>query len=195
MSLEAILAKIENDAREKAASIIESAENERKEALHLVKADIKEKHHRDVERIRKKLHDTERRMKEHLHREMERALLSHRRHLVDRAIQDAVKQIAQAPDYLKLIEALLAGCDLTGEVEVITAPGDGERITPDFLKSKSTGETTFSLSREKHSDHGGIVMRSGSISLNGTLSMIAELNHDEMVMELSRLLPLEGQVE
>ncbi len=42
MSLEAILAKIENDAREKAASIIESAEKERKEALHRVKADIKE---------------------------------------------------------------------------------------------------------------------------------------------------------
>ncbi len=195
MSLEAILAKIENDAREKAASIIESAEKERREALHLVKADIKEKHHRDVERIKKKLQATERRMKEHLHREMERALLSHRRHIVDRAIQEAVRRIAKAPDYLNLIEALLAGCDLTGEVEVVTAPGDGERITPEFLKSRSTGEAAFIPSRENHADHGGIIMRSGSISLNGTLSMIAELNHDAMVMELSRLLPLEGQVE
>lgn len=39
------------------------------------------------------------------------------------------------------------------------------------------------------------VDRSGDISMNATLSMIAELNHDSMVMELSRLLPLEGQGE
>lgn len=195
MSLEAILAKIEKDAQEKAGAIIEMAEKERKEALHQVKFRIKEKHQKNVDRIKKNTEAKARRMDHHIHREMEKALLSHRRHIVDRAIEEAVIQIAQAPDYLKMIEAILSGCDLEGKVEVITAPADKGRITADFLKKASTDKTTFVLSAENHNDHGGIIMRSGKISLNGTLSMIAELNHDSMVMELSRLLPLEGQVE
>lgn len=194
MSLEAILAKIEKDAQEKAGRIIEEAEKERAEALHQVKSRIKDRHHRDVERIRNKTETMAQRMKHHVHREMEKALLSHRRSIVDNAIEEAVRQIAQAPDYLEMIGALLKGCDLKGEVEVIKAANDS-RITRDFLKKESTGAATFILSEENHDDHGGIIMRSGDISLNATLSMIAELNHDSMVMELSRLLPLEGQVE
>ena len=195
MSLEAILAKIEEDAQEKAGRIIQAAEEERNEALHQVKSRIKERHHKDVEKIKKKTEAMALRMKHHIQREMEKALLSHRRYIVDRAITQAVKEIAQAPDYLNMIKALLGGCDLKGEVKVITAPGDRGRITQEFLKKESTDTSTFVLSQENHNDHGGIIMQAGDISLNATLSMIAELNHDSMVMELSRLLPLEGQVE
>lgn len=193
MSLEAILAKIEKDAREKADGILAEAEEEKNEALHKVRSAIKDRHHADLERIRQRVELRSRRMKHHLHREMEKALLSHRRHIVDRAIEQAVRDIAGEKDYLDLIEALLSGCDLTGEVEVITAEADSGRITPEFLRKASGDGTTFVLSADRHGDCGGIIMRSGDISLNATLSMLAELNHDSMVMELSRLLPLEGQ--
>ncbi|HPF32127.1 MAG TPA: V-type ATP synthase subunit E [Candidatus Sabulitectum sp.] len=193
MSLEAILAKIEQDAREKADGILAEAEGEKNEALHKVRSSIKDRHHTDLDRIRQRVELRSRRMKHHLHREMEKALLSHRRHLVDRAIEQAVRDIAGDKDYLNLIEALLSGCDLTGEVEVVTAEADSGRITPEFLRKASSEKTTFVLSADHHGDCGGIIMRSGDISLNATLSMLAELNHDSMVMELSRLLPLEGQ--
>jgi len=193
MSLEAILAKIENDAREKADGIVAEAEEEKNEALHKVRSAIKDRHHTDLERIRQRVELRSRRMKHHLHREMEKALLSHRRRIVDRAIEQAVRDIAGDSDYMRLIEALLSGCDLSGEVEVITAEADAGRITEEFLKKASTGGTKFVLSSEHHGDSGGVIMRSGEISLNATLSMLAELNHDSMVMELSRLLPLEGQ--
>jgi len=195
MSLEAILAKIEQDAREKAGGIVESAERERKEALHQVNSGIKEKHHRDTERIRNRTESVSRRMKGHIQREMEKALLSHRRHIVDLSIKNAVKEAAALPDYLDLIKTLLKRCDLEGRVEIVIASGDTGRITEDFLKEMSDDKATFVLSGERHKDSGGIIMRSGDISLNATLSMIAELDHDSMVMELSRLLPLEGQVE
>ncbi|MEA3266368.1 MAG: hypothetical protein U9P42_05425, partial [Candidatus Fermentibacteria bacterium] len=78
---------------------------------------------------------------------------------------------------------------------VVICASDAERITRSFLKGLSTEKRQFVLAEDKHTDHGGILMRSGDISLNATLSMISELNHDAMVMELSRLLPLEGQVE
>lgn len=195
MSLEAILAKIEEDAQEKAGRIIKAAEEERSESLHQVKSRIKDRHHKDVERIKRNTEARSKRMKHHIHREMEKALLSHRRYIVDRAILEAIKEIARARDYLEMIKALLQGCDLKGEVKVITAAGDRGRITEDFLKKESTDTTTFILSDENHNDHGGIIMQAGDISLNATLSMIAELKHDSMVMELSRLMPLEGQVD
>lgn len=193
MSLEAILAKIENDAREKAQQIIESAEKEKKEALHVVKARIKDHHHRDTDRVKHRVEARSRRMKHHIRRETEKALLSHRRKIVDGAINEAVKQISEAPDYLKMIEVLLRGCDFKGEVEVVICEKDSERVTGDFLREISTEEVSFVCSKTRHNDHGGVIMRSGDISLNATLSMLAELNHDEMVMELSKLLPLEGR--
>ncbi|MCD4707803.1 MAG: V-type ATP synthase subunit E [Candidatus Sabulitectum sp.] len=195
MSLQAILAKIENDAKIQAEEITRSACNEQKEALHRVKSRIKERHHRDTERIRNRIEANAKQMKSHARREMEKALLSHRRKIVDRVITDSVKKIASAADYLELIGVLIQSCDLQGEVEIIICANDKNRITENYLKKLSTDKRKFVLSDENHTDYGGILMRSGDISLNATLSMIAELNHDSMVMELSRLLPLEGQVD
>ncbi len=195
MSLQAILAKIENDAKAQADEIIQSARDEQKEALHSVKSRIKGRHHRDAEKIRIRTEANARQMKSHAHREMEKALLSQRRIIVDRVISDSVKKIASAPDYLDLMGTLLQKCDLPGTVEVVICANDTDRITSDFLKKLSTEKRQFVLAEENHNDHGGVLMRTGDISLNATLSMISELNHDSMVMELSRLLPLEGQVE
>ena len=195
MSLQAILLKIENDAKKEADAVIQSARDEQKEALDSVRSRIKDKHRSNVDRIKNKTEASARQMKGHARREMEKALLSHRRKLVDQVISDSVKKVASAPDYLDLMRALLQGCDLLGTVEVLISPGDSGRITPDFLKNLSTEKRQFVLAEDRHNDHGGILMRTGDISLNATLSMISELHHDSMVMELSRLLPLEGQVE
>lgn len=195
MSLQAILAKIDNDANKQADDIIQSARDEQKEALHVVKSRIKERHQRDAERIRNKTEANARQMRSHVRREMEKALLSHRRKIVDNVISDSVKKVASVPDYLDLMSTLLKGCDLQGTVEIVICAKDADRITSDFLKKHSTGKRQFVLAEDNHTDHGGILMRSGDISLNATLSMISELNHDFMVMELSRLLPLEGQVK
>ena len=195
MSLQAILAKIENDAKKQAEEIVQSALDEQKDALHKIKAKIKERHLRDTERIKSKTEAHAEQMKNHTRREMEKALLSFRRKLVDQAIDDSVKKIVSVPDYLDLMGGILDNCDLEGEVKVVICEKDSNRITADFLKEHSSDKRKFVLAEESHQDHGGIVMRSGDISLNATLSMIAELNHDSMVMELSRLLPLEGQVE
>lgn len=195
MSLQAILSKIENDAKKEADEIIQSARDEQKEALHVVKSRIKDRHHRDAERVRNRTEANARQMKSHAIREMEKALLSHRRKIVDRAISDSVRKIASAPDYLDLMGALLRECDLLGTIEVVICASDADRITSAFLKKFSTDNRQFVLAEDIHNDHGGILMRAGDISLNATLSMISELSHDRMVIELSRLLPLESQVE
>jgi len=195
MSLQAILAKIGNDGKNRAEQIIQSARDEEKQSIHQVSSRIKERRHRDVERVKNRIEAHARQMDSHVRREMEKALLSHRRTLVDQAIKGSVKKIASASDYLELIGVLLGECDLQGEVEVVICVEDSNRITADYLKKFSSADCQFALSKDNHTDYGGIIMRSGDISLNATLSMIAELNHESMVMELSRLLPLDGQGE
>jgi len=195
MSLKAILAKIENDGKEKAEEIINSAKKERKEILLKEKSILKERQSKDVERINRKVEAHLKQMSSHIVRETEKALLSHRRKIVDAAINDAVKSVASSSDYLDLMASLLEICDLTGTVEVLICKNDSSRITDKFLEKLSSKNRKFVLAEDKHTDFGGIIMRSGDISMNATLSMIAELNHDSMVMELSRLLPLEGQGE
>ncbi len=193
MSLQAILAKIENDGKNQADQIIQSARKEQEEALLQVKTRLKNKFPKDSERIRNKTEITSVQLKSHAIRDMEKALLSHRRKIVDSVISDSVKKISSAPDYLELITGLLKNCDLDGTVEVEICADDKGRITSEFLKKNSTDKSKFVLAEQFHNDHGGILMRAGDISLNATLSMISELNHDTMVMELSRLLPLDGQ--
>jgi vacuolar-type H+-ATPase subunit E/Vma4 len=195
MSLDAILAKIEEDARSRAEALTEAAQKEKRTALHATSADIKERHHRDVEKLKAAREARLTRMSHHLAMEMERALLSHRRNLVDAAVDSAVAEIALAKDYPALIQRLLLKCDFTGKVQVITNRKDRAFITGKFLEGVSGEKTEFVLAEETHSDHGGVILRSGDISLNATLSMIAELHHEEMVMELSRLLPLKEQGE
>ncbi len=195
MSLKAILAKIENDGKEKAEEIINSAKKERKEILLKEKSILKERQSKDIERINRKVEAHLKQMSSHIVRETEKALLSHRRKIVDAAINDAVKSVASSSDYLDLMVSLLEICDLTGTVEVLICKNDTKRITDKFLEKLSSKNRKFVLAEDKHTDFGGIIMRSGDISMNATLSMIAELNHDSMVMELSRLLPLEGQGE
>lgn len=195
MSLKAILAKIENDGKEKAEEIINSAKKERKELLLKEKAILKERQGRDVEKINRKVEAHLKQMSSHIVRETEKALLSHRRKIVDAAINVAVQNVASSSDYTELMVSLLEICDLTGTVEVVICKNDSERITDKFLEKLSSKNRKFVLAEDKHTDFGGIIMRAGDISMNATLSMIAELNHDSMVMELSRLLPLEGQEE
>ena len=195
MSLKAILAKIENDGIEKAEEIINSAKKERKEILLKEKAILKVRQSKDIERINRKVEAHLKQMSSHIVRETEKALLSHRRKIVDAAIDNAVKSVASSSDYLDLMVSLLEICDLTGTVEVLICKNDTKRITDKFLEKLSSKNRKFVLAEDKHTDFGGIIMRSGDISMNATLSMIAELNHDSMVMELSRLLPLEGQGE
>jgi vacuolar-type H+-ATPase subunit E/Vma4 len=195
MSLQAILTRIETDAKTQAAEIIQAAEKECQEAINQVKSTIKEKQQRDIERIKNRTDAIARQMENHARREMERTLLSHRRKIVDEAIKGAVLKIVSASDYLDLIGVLLQGCDLDGSVEVVICSRDRERITAQYLEKRSTDSIKFILAGEFHNDHGGIIMRSGEISLNATLSMIAELNHDSMVMELSRLLPIDERAE
>lgn len=193
MSLEAILLKIKGEARQKAEEIIETAEKEKNAALKMHSDELEAKHGRNVEKIKSGIEEEKKRKEYHVRREAARKLMNARRAMMDEAIGKAVKNLASTGDsqYLKMISSLLEGCDLKGKVEVIISSPDESRITSEYLRKHSKIGQEFVLSEEKHNYIGGVIFKAGKISQNGTFPMIAELAHEDMVMMLTELVPLE----
>jgi hypothetical protein len=90
-----------------------------------------------------------------------------------------------------MIRGIVDGCTEKGTIEVVISPGDEGRVTQAFLDGCSDGDRKFVLSGERHADAGGVILVLDRISYNGTFSMIAELAHEELVMKLSGIVPLE----
>jgi vacuolar-type H+-ATPase subunit E/Vma4 len=193
MSLEAILSKIERDAEEKAAAILRAAEQKRDMALQDHESKLEKEFQQQLEKLQVRIDETLKRREFHARREETRKMMNARRAMMDRAISKAVERLASAEDkrYLVMISRLLEGCDLKGEIQVIISSGDECRITEAFLKKHSDSGKKFVLSDDRHELGGGVIMRSGDISQNGTFPMIAKLAHEQLIMKLSSLIPLE----
>ncbi len=193
MSLEAILSKIEGEARQKAEAILEAAEKEKKTALQANAEELDENHGREVEKIRSGIEEERKRKEFHVRRESARKMMNARRTMMDDAIVKASGNLVSAGDseYLEMISSLLAGCDLKGKVEVVISSKDESRITSGYLKKHSGKDREFVLSAERHDETGGVIFKTGKISQNGTFPMIAELVHEDIVMMLTDLIPLQ----
>ncbi len=193
MSLEAILSKIEGEARRKSEEIREAAEEKKIAALKEHAEVLKAKHIRDVEKIRSAIEEEQKRKEFHVRREAARKISNARRAMMDEAIGKAAGNLASAGDeeYLEMISSLLKACDLKGKVEVVISSADESRITSGYLRKHSGDGREFILSEERDEEIAGIILKSGKISQNGTFQMIAELAHEDIVMMLSGLIPLE----
>ena len=193
MSLEAILSKIQEEAIRKAESILEAAENEKNRALEKHAEEIKSRYNRDIEKVRTGIEEELKRKEFHVRTEAARKILNARRAMMDDAIGKAVKNLSSIGDseYLEMISSLVKNCDLKGKVEVVISQADESRITPGFLNKYSKNDQEFVLSSERHSENGGVIFKSGKISQNGTFAMIADLMHEDMIMNLSSFIPLE----
>jgi vacuolar-type H+-ATPase subunit E/Vma4 len=194
MSLGDILSRVRTDADAEASAVRQDALREFLEAEETHRKVVEEAYSRELDRLRARMLDHRKRMEFHIRREAGKRILNARRTLIDDSIDGAVQKLAASGDkvYMVLIDALIGSCDLPGEVEVIISEADQSRITTDYLKKRSTKERKLTLSGERHGATGGVIFRSGKVSQNATFSMIAKLAHEEMVMRLAPMVPVEG---
>ncbi len=193
MSLEAILSRIREEAGEKAGNLLAAAEKEKNAALEKYTEELESGYRKNIEKIKSGMAEEMKRKEFHVRREAARKILNARRTMMDNAIKKAVTNLASTSDseYLGMISSLLRSCDLQGKIEVLISRDDESRITPEYLKKHSDKNREFVISDERHPENGGVIFKSGKISQNGTFSMIAELAHEDIVMLLSNLIPLE----
>jgi len=194
MSLEAIEKKIREDGKAEAERIEAEAEEERRQRLEEEKRKLESQLADRHKRLKQRMEDRRQRLEAHERRGAQQRIQNARRAIIDGAIDAAVDRLASLDDeeYHKLLGHLLDSCNLSGEVEVLAAEADRERVTAELLEKHSTEERKYVLAEETHSGRGGLVFRSGRISQNATFDMIAGLAHDDLVMQLSSEIPLES---
>lgn len=190
MSLEAIVARIEAEAEAEAEAVLAAARREEAEALAAATAELDDEEAREEERRTQRLAELRQRLELHARRSADRRVEHARRKLIDRALAEAVKRLAELPDdeYRKLVAGILAASRLSGEVEVVISRRDESRVTSEFLRKLSTGERSFVLSSRRHEEPGGVLLVAGAIAENATFSMLARLVHEGLAMELAGLL-------
>jgi vacuolar-type H+-ATPase subunit E/Vma4 len=187
MSLEAIAKRIADEAAAEAAAVLQTAKAEREELLRKAREELEEEYAQDLRRLNAESSEWRSKLAYHVRREEERRLENATRETLDGAILSAAARLASLPDaeYMELVKSTLDLCTFDGRVEVIISPADGSRITQSFLASSSIPGRTFALSPERHDQVGGVILRSGKISLNATFTRIAALAHEQLVNELS----------
>jgi vacuolar-type H+-ATPase subunit E/Vma4 len=193
MSLEKIISRIKGEAGQRSEAIRDAAEKNKNAILKDHAEELEVRHKRDIEKAENRIIEDRKKKEFHARREASRTVMNARRAMMDAAIEKAVSNLAESGDteYLGMIKCLLNSCDLKGKVNVIISPSDEDRITPSYLREHSSPEREFMLSEERHSEKGGIILNTGKISQNGTFPMLAKLAHEELIMVLSELLPLE----
>ncbi len=191
MSLEAIRAKIEEDAAAEARAIRAAAEADLEAAKTETRARLSVEYERDSKRLAADMDDLEARLGYHAARGFELEVENASRSIIDTAIDRAVERLASLPDaeYGQLIGTILGNCGMEGTIEVLISPVDENRLTQKFFDARSDMERRFVLSSERHGGRGGVILRSGRISLNATFSMAAALARESLVMDLAALLP------
>lgn len=187
MSLEAIAKRIADEAAAEAAAVLEAAKAEREEILRAARKELEDEYAQDLRRLDAESAEARTRLGYHVRREEERRLENATRQTLDGAIRTAAVRLTRLPDgeYLGLIRTTLELCSFRGDVDVVISPADERRITQSFLSEAGNPIRTFRLSSERHDGIGGVILRSGKISLNATFSRVAALSHEQLVNELS----------
>lgn len=192
MALEVILEKIKQDAEIEAKSIIAAAKDEQEKKTSAKEKELEAEYRKNLDKLDIQMKELEKKKMFHVRAEANKQILNARSKMINNAIDKAVNNIIGKDDktYLEIIGSLLNDCTFTGMVEVLVSPEDSGRITEKFLSDAGNSDRQFVLSDEKHTGRGGIIMRSGKISQNATISMIAELAHEDIVMNLAPLITI-----
>ncbi|NLP18873.1 MAG: hypothetical protein GX376_07255 [Firmicutes bacterium] len=178
---EAIIAQ----AQERAAGIISEGEREaektRQEILKKAQDAAAERHRRIVSMDAL---------------EGRKATLAAKEALLEEAFQRAHKELEEmdTPSYQKVIRSLLVPAVQTGAEEVIIAPADQDRITPDFIQGINDEIRTqgragcLTLKIEDRPLEGGFILRSGGIDINNSFAALLKSVREELEPKAAAIL-------
>lgn len=159
MSLEAILAKIEEDAAARAAEIEAKADDqaegvlaEAREKAEARRGEIRSRGGREAELTAERLADM-------TELEVRKRRLAVKQRLLDAVVDRAVEDLSalDADGYRRLFAGLVEGSDLEGAYEVITSEAEAGHLSAEFLSGVEGCELT--LADERRDLGGGFILR------------------------------------
>lgn len=178
---EAILAQ----AQERAAGIIAQGEREaeklRQEILEKAQGDAAERQRRIISMDAL---------------EGRKATLAAKETLLEEAFARAHEGLVEmdTPSYQKIIRSLLLSAVQTGTEEVIIAPADADRISPEFIQAinaqlqRQGRAGSLTLKIEDRPLQGGFILRSGGIDINNSFAALLKSVREELEPEAAAIL-------
>ena len=196
MSLEAIVAKILKDAREKASHIereknaqIQSIQSECEETVRALQEASSKRAERLAEDQRKRLISM-------AELDIRKEVLGLKQELIGTAFEKAVIQLLEGDTerYSALLKKLIFDANLEGDEELILNPRDREKmgdgfigeLNETFLKAGKKGK--LRLSRESRPIRGGVILRRGRKEVNCSIESIIYSKRDALEASVARIL-------
>jgi V/A-type H+/Na+-transporting ATPase subunit E len=196
MSLEKIVQRIEQDARnqaeeisKKALAVSDKIIEEAKNQAELVKTQALEKSKEEAELHKQRLIST-------ANLDLRKDILTERQKIIDSAFQEAMDNLLKMKDeeYQKIIINMILPNVLTGNEEIVFSERDKARLGKDFLYkinqeiNKAGKKGKLTIARGSYNILGGFVLRRGNIELNNSFESLFNSIREDLEAEVSKVL-------
>ena len=185
MSIENITARILQEARDEADSLVSAAQKEAADRLAQANAQAMEIAAQMSAKAKEDAATLKERKKSVAELEARKLVLAAKQERIEKSFSEAVKELADLPeaDYLALLKEQLAGYT---KGEILVSAKDKKRLGSK-LKDLLAG-TGLTLSKETADIAGGFILRDGSVSVNGSLESLLEAGKKEITAKIASVL-------
>lgn len=190
--LDKIIENIGAEARAKAQSIIEAAQEEAKQLLDEASNEASGECEEIVDSARGQVELTEKISQSNSELNGRKMMLRTRREILDGIMAEAVERLKKLPDgeYFAVLEKLAVKYAESGSGEIIFSKRDKARVPAGFIASVNAKlpNGSLTIAEDTVETDGGFVLRYGGIEENCTFDALAAQERERLSDELSRLL-------
>jgi V/A-type H+-transporting ATPase subunit E len=196
MSLEKIIERIEQDAKNQAEEIIKNASansdkiiQEANERANQIKAQALEESKKQAVAHKQRLIST-------ASLDLRKDILIEKQRAIDSAFQEAMDNLLKMRDdeYQKIIIKMILPNVLTGNEEIILSERDKTRLGKGFLDrinnevNKTGKRGKLTIAKDSYNILGGFVLRRGNVELNNSFESLFNSIREDIESEVSKVL-------
>lgn len=184
MSIDKITARILQEAKDEAASLVAAAEKEVSERMAEANAQAIDIAAKGNAKAKEDAETLKERKKSVAELEARKLLLGAKQEMIEKSFSQAVRELADMPekDYLNFLTERLAGYS---KGEVLLSEKDRKAIGAKLAERLPQGIT---LSKETADIAGGFILKDGQVSVNGSLESILDGVKKEITSQIAGVL-------
>ena len=197
MSLDKIIEKINEEAREKIEQIMSDA---KVQVEHIKKKSIKDSEtmkNRIMEQAKQDARERERRMLQLAHLSGRKEILAEKQKAINSVFNAAIDRLAglDPGKSKKMLKHMLLRAVKSGKEEIILSARDKKLINEDWLEEvnmyliKDRGlPGKLKLAEDTRNIKGGVILKDGQVEINSSFEAILKYNQNELESEVADLL-------
>jgi len=196
MSLEKIIERIEQDAKNQAEEIRKNALSASDKIIEEAKKRAEHVKMQALEEAKKQAVIHKQRLISTASLDLRKDILSEKQKAIDLAFQEAMNSLLKMRDdeYQKIIIKMILPNVLTGNEEIILSERDKSRIGKGFLDrinnevSKTGKKGRLTIAKDSYNIKGGFVLRRGNVELNNSFESLFNSIREDLESEVSKVL-------